>query len=81
MHHPTSTPLHTYKRLRPAAARLAAGSSSMLRLSRGVEARLPTAPALSDWVERVSGMMDLSPMGDGYDRPAASPRLGAGAAR
>jgi hypothetical protein len=53
----------------------------MLRLSRGVEARLPTAPALSDWVERVSGMMDLSPMGDGYDRPAASPRLGAGAAR
>ncbi|MBN8509103.1 MAG: hypothetical protein J0L57_10870, partial [Burkholderiales bacterium] len=68
MHHLSSGTPSTTKRLRPAAARVSAGASSMLRLSRGVEPRLPTAPALSDWVERVSGMMDLTPLAD--ERPA-----------
>jgi hypothetical protein len=73
MHHLSSGIPSTTKRLRPAAARLSAGASSMLRLSRGVEPRLPTAPALSDWVERVSGLMDLTPLTDEW--PAgAGPR-------
>jgi hypothetical protein len=66
MHHLSSGTPSTTKRLRPAAARLSAGASSMLRLSRGVESRLPTAPALSDWVERVSGLMDLTPLADDW---------------
>ncbi|MBS0594126.1 MAG: hypothetical protein JSR84_11720 [Proteobacteria bacterium] len=66
--------LITPRRLRPAAARMSSGASSLLRLARGGgDARLPSAPALTGWVERVSGMMDLTPLGD---EPAAAVRAG-----
>lgn len=65
--------LITPRRLRPAAARMSSGASSLLRLARGGDARLPSAPALTGWVERVSGMMDLTPLGD---EPAAAVHAG-----
>jgi hypothetical protein len=81
MHHLSSGTPSTTKRLRPAAARLSAGASSMLRLSRGVESRLPTAPALSGWVERVSGMMDLTPLADDWPGGASQRPAPPGARR
>ncbi len=78
MNGPSSGTLLIHRRLRPAAARVSAGASSMLRLSRGAEARLPSAPALTDWVERASAMMDLTPLGD---EPPAASRVGARGAR
>lgn len=43
--------LITPRRLRPAAARMSSGASSLLRLARGGgDARLPSAPALTGWV-------------------------------
>lgn len=50
------------RRLRPAAAGVSSGASSMLRLSRGAESRLPSGEALSGWVERAASMLDLTPM-------------------
>jgi hypothetical protein len=38
------------------------GASSMLRLARQGDTRLPSGPALSDWVCRAAAMLDLTPM-------------------
>jgi hypothetical protein len=38
------------------------GASSLLRLARGSEVRLPSGAALSGWAERAAGMLDLTPM-------------------
>jgi hypothetical protein len=38
------------------------GVSSLLRLARGSDTRLPSGAALSDWAERAAGMLDLTPM-------------------
>lgn len=68
---PTSSrPPTSRKRLRPAAARLAAGASSMLRLTRPAEPRLPPATALSGWAERAAAMLDLSPLPTAALQPA-----------
>lgn len=64
----SSRPPTSPKRLRPAAARLAAGASSMLRLTRPAEPRLPSPSALSGWAERAAAMLDLSPL------PTAAPQ-------
>jgi hypothetical protein len=50
------------RRLRPASRGMHGGASSMLRLARGADARLPSGTALSDWAERASAMLDLTPM-------------------
>jgi hypothetical protein len=47
------------------------GASSMLRLARHGETRLPTGPALSDWVYRAAAMLDLAPMMVGPQTPIA----------
>jgi len=52
----------TARRLRAAAPRVPGGASSLLRLARGSEARLPSGAALSGWAERAAGMLDLTPM-------------------
>jgi hypothetical protein len=38
------------------------GASSLLRLARGSEVRLPSGAALSGWAERAASMLDLTPM-------------------
>lgn len=50
------------RRLRAASTGMHGGASSMLRLARGSDARLPSGAALSDWAERAAGMLDLTPM-------------------
>jgi hypothetical protein len=50
------------RRLRAASPALHGGASSLLRLARGSEARLPSGAALSDWAERAATMLDLTPM-------------------
>ena len=50
------------RRLRAASPGVHGGASSMLRLARGSESRLPSGAALSDWAERAVGMLDLTPM-------------------
>ncbi len=50
------------RRLRAASPGMNGGASSMLRLARGSESRLPSGAALSDWAERAAGMLDLTPM-------------------
>jgi len=57
-----STPAAGQRRLRPAATRGMGGGSSMLRLSRSTDTRLPSGAALSDWAERAASMLDLTPM-------------------
>jgi hypothetical protein len=52
----------TSRRLRAASPGLHGGASSLLRLARGSEVRLPSGAALSDWAERAAGMLDLTPM-------------------
>ncbi len=59
----SSTPLTTAsRRLRAAAPGVHGGASSLLRLARGSEARLPSGAALSGWAERAAAMLDLTPM-------------------
>lgn len=61
------------RRLRAAAPGVHGGASSMLRLTRLGDARLPSGAALSGWAERAAGMLDLTPMMVGpQDRPAAA---------
>lgn len=67
MNQPSPRHLTPPKRMRPAGAGLAAGASSMLRLTRPADPRLPTANALAGWVERAAAMLDLSPL------PASAP--------
>ena len=50
------------RRLRAASPSMQGGASSMLRLARGSETRLPSGAALSDWAERAASMLDLTPM-------------------
>lgn len=50
------------RRLRAAAPGMHGGASSLLRLARGSDPRLPSGAALSDWAERAVGMLDLTPM-------------------
>ncbi|MGL6113165.1 MAG: hypothetical protein ACRC2B_23995 [Rubrivivax sp.] len=38
------------------------GASSLLRLARTGDARLPSGVALSGWAERAAAMLDLTPM-------------------
>ena len=78
------------RRLRAASPGVHGGASSMLRLARGSDARLPSGAALSDWAERAAGMLDLTPMMVGPlsqpvrvaapppDLPTAAQRGGAG---
>lgn len=54
--------LSTSRRLRPSSAGMQGGASSMLRLARGTDTRLPTGTALSGWAERAASMLDLTPM-------------------
>jgi hypothetical protein len=50
------------RRLRAATPGVHGGASSLLRLARCSESRLPSGAALSDWAERAAGMLDLTPM-------------------
>jgi len=50
------------RRLRAASPGMHGGASSLLRLARGSEVRLPSGAALSGWAERAAGMLDLTPM-------------------
>jgi hypothetical protein len=50
------------RRLRAASPAWQGGASSMLRLARGSEARLPSGAALSGWAERAGAMLDMAPM-------------------
>jgi len=66
------------RRLRAASPALHGGASSMLRLARGSEARLPSGAALSGWAERAAAMLDLTPMMVGPLAPepsAAAPQV------
>jgi hypothetical protein len=57
------------RRLRAASAAPHGGASSLLRLARGSDARLPSGAALSGWAERAAAMLDLTPMVVGEARP------------
>ncbi len=50
------------RRLRAAAPGVHGGASSLLRLGRGGDSRLPSGAALSGWAERAGAMLDLTPM-------------------
>lgn len=50
------------RRLRAAASGMHGGASSMLRLAKSTETRLPSGAALSGWAERAAAMLDLSPL-------------------
>lgn len=50
------------RRLRAASPALHGGASSLLRLARTGDARLPSGAAMSGWVERAAAMLDLTPM-------------------
>ncbi len=50
------------RRLRAASPALHGGASSMLRLARGSDARLPSGAVLSSWAERAAASLDLTPM-------------------
>ena len=70
------------RRRRAASPALHGGASSVLRLARGTDARLPSGAALSDWAERAAAMLDLTPMMVGpltqatqVSRPATAPSL------
>jgi hypothetical protein len=52
----------TARRLRAAAPGVHGGASSLLRLARSSDMRLPSGTALSGWAERAAGMLDLTPM-------------------
>lgn len=59
------------RRLRAASPAVHGGASSLLRLARGGDARLPSGAALSSWAERAAAMLDLTPMMVGLHTPAA----------
>lgn len=48
--------------MRAASPGLHGGASSLLRLARAGDARLPSGQALSSWAERAAAMLDLTPM-------------------
>jgi hypothetical protein len=49
------------RRLRAASPAWPGGASSLLRLARGCEARLPSGAALSGWAARAAAMLDMAP--------------------
>jgi hypothetical protein len=64
------------RRLRAASSAVHGGASSLLRLARSGDARLPSGAAMSDWAERAASMLDLTPMMVGPQ--TAMPRQAAG---
>jgi hypothetical protein len=71
-------PVPASRRLRAASPALHGGASSMLRLARGSDTRLPSGAALSGWAERAAAMLDLTPMMVGPRAPElfeAAPRV------
>jgi hypothetical protein len=58
------------RRLRAAAPGVHGGASSLLRLGRAGDTRLPSGAALSGWAERAGAMLDLTPMMVGSHTPA-----------
>lgn len=58
----TSTPAAGARRLRAASPALHGGASSLLRLGRVGDARLPSGAALAGWARRAAAMLDLTPM-------------------
>jgi hypothetical protein len=67
------SPTGINRRLRAAAHRGLGGASSMLRLSRTADTRLPSGAALSDWADRAAAMLDLTPMMVGAPYAAPTP--------
>jgi hypothetical protein len=65
------------RRLRAAAPGMHGGASSLLRLGRAGDARLPSGAALSGWAERAGAMLDLTPMmvGPRTQAPDAAPTV------
>ena len=59
---PSLTTFPAARRLRAASPALHGGASSMLRLARGSDVRLPSGAALSGWAERTAASLDLTPM-------------------
>ena len=57
------------RRLRAAAPGVHGGASSLLRVGRAGDARLPSGAALSGWAERAGAMLDLTPMMVGPHTP------------
>jgi len=51
------TPTVAQKRVRPANPSCRGGASSMLRLTQGASQRLPSAPALSDWMSHAASVL------------------------
>jgi hypothetical protein len=70
---PNPTPNAAMPRRLCAAAANLGGASSMLRLARGGEPRLPSGPALSGWAARAAAMLDMGPFMVGV--PLAAPAL------
>jgi hypothetical protein len=63
------------RRLRAASPSMPGGASSLLRLTRGSEARLPSSAALSGWADRAAAMLDLTPMMVGPHTDAQAVRV------
>ena len=62
MSYTSLVPASAARRLRVASPALHGGASSVLRLARGSDTRLPSGAALSGWAERAAAMLDLTPM-------------------
>ena len=69
------------RRPRAASSGMHGGASSLLRLSRSGETRLPSSAALSGWAERAAAMLDLTPMMVGPQAQAGLPRPSAAQGR
>jgi len=74
---PASPPVaasNSARRLRAASPAVHGGASSLLRLARHGEQRLPPGAAMTGWAERAAAMLDLTPMmvGAASTAPAAS---------
>jgi hypothetical protein len=59
---PSSISAPGSRRLRAASPSVHGGASSLLRLARQGEPRLPSGAALSGWVDRAAAMLDMTPM-------------------
>lgn len=72
---PASPPVATSnnaRRLRAASPALHGGASSLLRLARHGDQRLPPGAAMTGWAERAAAMLDLTPMMVGVPTGAAA---------
>jgi len=68
-------PAPASRRMRAASPGVHGGASSLLRLARVGDARLPSGQALSGWAERAAAMLDLTPMMVGPQAPRAVPSI------